>query len=89
MKAKNASGHSRESGYSNAVLVEPSLPYGWKRQYDAVENRYMYVNSHSNQSSISRPEIDPFFLEECVAVLLHPREIHHLKSIYEEVCLIL
>lgn len=85
MVARNVNGKSRQSEPSNAALVEPPLPFGWKRQFNLSLDRYTYVNNFSKQSSLSRPDEDPYFLEECVTVLLHPREIQHLRSIYDEV----
>ena len=85
VKARNASGSSKESKYSNAVLVDSSLPFGWRREFDPSRDCYIYSNAHSRQTSDTRPDLDPYFLEECVATLFHPREIHNLRNIYDEV----
>jgi hypothetical protein len=77
---------SRESHYSNVVYIEPLLPFGWKRVKSGATGEYLYINQHSDEVSSTRPELNPFFLEESVAMYFHPRERTHLQEIYDEVC---
>lgn len=85
IKAKNSHGLSRESEFSNPVYLEPKLPFGWKRVLNETTKEYLYVNHYSDESSIQRPDENPFFLEECVVIYLHPRERLYLEKIYQEV----
>jgi hypothetical protein len=77
---------SRESNYSNIVYIEGVLPFGWKRvKNGAAPGEYLYLNQYSDEISNTRPEENPFFLEESVAVYFHPRERLRLQQIYDEV----
>eukprot|EP00602_Paraphysomonas_sp_CaronLab_P008684 CAMPEP_0185036284 /NCGR_PEP_ID=MMETSP1103-20130426/29047_1 /TAXON_ID=36769 /ORGANISM="Paraphysomonas bandaiensis, Strain Caron Lab Isolate" /LENGTH=531 /DNA_ID=CAMNT_0027573779 /DNA_START=243 /DNA_END=1838 /DNA_ORIENTATION=+ len=84
VKARNKQGYSRESPCSNSVLIEADLPFGWKRVLQESTKEFVYTNSHLNQTLTTRPDADPYFLEEFIAELFHAREIHHLRELYDE-----
>lgn len=85
IKAKNSHGLSRESDFSNSVYIDPPLPFGWKRVLNDKTKEYFYMNSYSDETSLQRPDLNPYFLEECVVIYFHPRERSHLEKIYYEV----
>jgi hypothetical protein len=84
IKAINRQGISPESIKSNPVLIEPPLPSGWFRFYDKPKNIFYYANMKTEQSSWTRPDLDPWFLDESVIFVFHQREIAALKEIWEE-----
>lgn len=84
VKAVNAKGSSAESSSSNPVMVEAPLPSGWNRFFDNFTGRHYYANIRTQMSSWSRPELDPYFLDEAVVSNFSSRELRHLRSLFEE-----
>jgi hypothetical protein len=85
VKARNSNGLSRESEFSNVVYVESPLPFGWNRILNGETREYAYINEFSNEFSSTRPDLDPYFLDESIVQYFHPRERYHLQKIYDEV----
>jgi len=77
-------GASVASVHSNAVVVEKPLPAGWFRFRSDVNDRFYYVNIRRQCSQWTRPEEDPYFLEESVAKHFQEFEIDHLRSLFDE-----
>lgn len=84
VKTRNSKGFSRESEPSPEVIVEPPLPAGWFRFYDDRTRRFYYANLKSHQTTWTRPEADPYFLEESVVSNFTKRELDALKALFDE-----
>lgn len=65
-------------------MVDSDLPAGWFRFYDAKSSRFYFANLKTKQSSWTRPELDPYFLEESIHFNFTDREIAHLRLLYDE-----
>lgn len=81
---KTAEGYSMESRPSNMVYIDTPPPVGWKLFYDQSSRQYYYFNSYFRFSQISRPEEDPYFIENHVAISFSKREIRKFKEIWIE-----
>eukprot|EP01038_Epipyxis_sp_PR26KG_P007792 gene7792-10586_t len=84
VRAINEKGLSAESIVSNGVMIEKPLPAGWFRFYHPEKKLHYYANLKINRSYWSRPELDPFFLDEQILINFEWREIKHLKKLYLE-----
>ena len=84
VQCRDARGSSAESDFSNPVMVDSDLPAGWFRFYDEPSCRFYFANLKTRQSSWTRPELDPFFLEESIHFNFTEREIRHLRLLYDE-----
>lgn len=54
------------------------------RFLDKATKRHYYANVRLNASSWTRPELDPWFLDEAILLNFEAREIEALKSLYKE-----
>ena len=77
-------GTGRESPPSNTVMIEEPLPTGWNRFYDEEKKAFYYANLRCNLSLWTRPDSDPYFLEESILLLFNNAEITYLRSLYDE-----
>lgn len=82
--AVTTKGKSCPSKPSNSVMVESPLPSGWFRFLDKKRQRHYYANIRSGISRWSRPEFDPYFLDEGIRALFEDREIDHLLKLFQE-----
>lgn len=51
---------------------------------DKASKRHYYANVRLNASTWTRPEADPWFLDEAILLNFETREIEALKSLYKE-----
>ena len=84
VKAINKQGPSKESVFSNAVVIESVLPIGWFRFFDRKHERFYYANLKTHQSSWTRPDLDPDFLDEEIIIHFNPAERKHMRALYDE-----
>ena len=54
------------------------------RFLDAATKRHYYANIRLNASSWTRPELDPWFLDEAIVLNFQARELEALKTLYKE-----
>lgn len=54
------------------------------RFLDKTTKRHYYANVRLNASSWTRPELDPWFLDEAIVLNFQAREIEALKNLYKE-----
>ena len=81
---KTAEGYSMESRPSNMVYIDTPAPVGWKLLYDQSSKQYYYFNNFFRFSQITRPEDDPYFIENHVAICFSKREIRKFKEVWIE-----
>lgn len=81
---KTEEGYSMESSPSNIVYVDAPPPVGWKLLYEQSSKQYYYFNLFFRTSQLSRPEKDPFFIEDHVAKKFSRRELQKFKDIWTE-----
>ncbi len=84
VRAYNAKGKSNESEPSNEVMVEAALPPGWYRFFDPNQRRHFYANIKTSQSSWTRPEEDPYMLDESIVLNFERRELKFLRELFDE-----
>lgn len=84
VRAVNKKGPSVDSAFSNTIFVETPLPNGWFRFYDVKAKRFYYASIKTNRSSWSRPETDPYFLDDSIYCNFTDLEIKNLKSLFVE-----
>lgn len=84
IKAINSKGSSPHSVFSDEVVVEATLPAGWFRYFDDSSRLFYYGNVKLHKTSWTRPELDPYFLEESIECNFSDVELTVLKEIYEE-----
>lgn len=81
---RNLRGRGFESPLTDAVLVEADLPPGWFRFWDADSDRIFYSNLKTKQSSWTRPDEDPYYLDEEIVLLFSDAERLHLRKLYDD-----
>jgi hypothetical protein len=81
---KTENGYSGESRPSNVIYTDPPPPVGWKLCFDRSTKQYYYFNEFFRFSQLSRPEEDPYFIENHVAKSFSKKEIKKLKEIWIE-----
>jgi Ca2+-binding EF-hand superfamily protein len=84
VQAINFKGSGIESLPSNEVVVEAPLPSGWYRFYDKRKKKHYYASLKTSRSSWTRPELDPFFLEDEIYKNFTLIELQHLKGLFVE-----
>ena len=80
----NVRGTGFESAHSAPVMIEAPLPSGWFRFWDENIERFFYSNIKIRSSSWTRPELDPWFLDESIMLLFSKAEIAHQRELFEE-----
>ena len=85
VKSINSLGPSAESQPSNTVVIESILPIGWFRFYDKKMDKFYYANLKTKQSTWSRPDLDPDFLDEEIVFNFNKHEIVGLRELFVEV----
>lgn len=81
---KNEHGHSMESLPSNMVYIDAPPPVGWKLLYDQSSQQYYYFNEYFRFSQLSRPDEDPYYIENYIAKSFSKREIRKFKEVWIE-----
>ena len=81
---KTEEGYSMESTPSNIVYIDAPPPVGWKLYYDQSSRQYYYYNEYFRFAQISRPELDPYYIEDCITRCFSKREIRKFKEIWIE-----
>lgn len=84
VRAINSEGTSGESVLSNTVVIESSLPTGWFRFFDDRKQKFFYANLKTQQSTWTRPDVDPDFLPEDIILNFTGVELKFLREIYDE-----
>lgn len=72
-----------ESKCSSFCLIEDSLPTGWLRLFDEESNKFYYANMRTKESRWIRPELDPLFLEDSIAIYFTPLELTNLRTLFD------
>ena len=75
---------SIESSQCSPIMLEKPLPNGWLRMYDNESNMFYYANWRTRRRCWERPDADPYFLDETVAVMFSDIEISFLMSCFQE-----
>ena len=65
-------------------MVEAPLPSGWNRFYDERYRRFYYANLKTNTALWSRPDNDPYFVEESTLLEFNKHELAYLRKLYDE-----
>lgn len=84
VQALNHKGPSLESLPSNEIIVESPLPSGWYRFYDKRKKKHYYASLKTGRSTWTRPELDPYFLEDEIYKNFTMEELQHLKGLFVE-----
>ena len=53
------------------IVIVVVVSAGWMRFHDVESDRMFYANLKTRQTSWQRPEEDPFFLEEQIALMFN------------------
>lgn len=83
----NSQGVSAESNPSNTVIIEAMLPIGWFRFYDKKVEKFYYANLKTKQSSWTRPDLSPDFLDEEIVFHFDKKELSYARELFDEVYL--
>lgn len=54
------------------------------RFHDPSSSKYYYANMRSGKSTWTRPELDPWFLDDSILLTFEPREMTALKTLFVE-----
>ena len=84
VRAINGNGPSSESKPSNTVVIEAKLPVGWFRFYEKTKGKFYYANLKTHQSSWTRPDLDPNFLDEQIILNFNENELKYLRELFDE-----
>ena len=63
----------------------PQFLAGWFRFYDKKKEKFYYANLKTKQSSWTRPDKDPNFLNEDIIFNFNDNELKYLREIFDEV----
>jgi hypothetical protein len=65
-------------------MVEEPLPVGWFRLYDDESSKNTYINLRTREAVSSRPDADPYYVEDSVAAVFCKRELVFLRELFHE-----
>lgn len=82
--ARNLNGSSKESTYSPAVLIHEPLPAGWILFFEEDSRRFRYLNVKTQESSYTRPDDSPTFLDDTIRSIFRPVETRRLMKLFED-----
>ena len=70
---------------SEPILMEHSLPNGWIRSFDNVHTKlFYYSNIRTKESRWTRPDDDPFFIDDSIRLLFSRTEIDNLSALFKD-----
>lgn len=70
---------------SHVILRRIDYMYAYRHRFhDPPSSKYYYANMRSSKSTWTRPELDPWFLDDSILLSFEPREMTALKALFVE-----